>query len=47
MRRMIASDYTAGYAVMANVAQLSKDRMNMHTRLFLHSLSIHPAINPV
>ena len=47
MRQLFASDYTAGYAVMGRVAQLFKDRMNKHTWQFLHSLSIHPAINPV
>jgi CRP/FNR family transcriptional regulator, cyclic AMP receptor protein len=47
MRRLFASDHIAGHAVMARVAQLFKDRMNKHTRQFLHSLSIHPAINPV
>jgi CRP/FNR family transcriptional regulator, cyclic AMP receptor protein len=47
MRQLFASDHTAGYAVMAKVAQLFKDRMNKHTRQFLHSLSIHPAINPI
>ncbi|MCF8114199.1 MAG: Crp/Fnr family transcriptional regulator [Desulfotignum sp.] len=45
MRKLFASDYTAGHAVMARVAHLFKDRMNKHTRQFLHSLSIHPAIN--
>ena len=47
MQQLFASDYTAGYAVMGRVAQLFKDRMNKHTRQFLHSLSIHPAINPM
>jgi CRP/FNR family transcriptional regulator, cyclic AMP receptor protein len=44
MRKLFASDYTTGYAVMTRVAHLFKDRMNKHTRQFLHSLYIHPAM---
>lgn len=47
MHKLFAADPTVGYAVMRRVAQLFKDRMNKHNRQFVHSLSIHPAINPV
>jgi CRP-like cAMP-binding protein len=47
MARLFETDHRIGYAVMRRVAQLFKNRMNKHTGQFLHSLSIHPAINPV
>ncbi len=47
MARLFETDHRIGYAVMRRVAQLFKDRMNRHTGQFIHSLSIHPAINPV
>ena len=47
MRQLFAADPTVGYAVMRRVARLFKDRMNTHTRQFVHSLSVHPAIHPV
>jgi CRP-like cAMP-binding protein len=47
MVKLFETDHRIGYAVMRLVAQLFKDRMNKHTGQFLHSLSIHPAINPV
>jgi CRP-like cAMP-binding protein len=47
MVKLFETDHRIGYAVMRRVAQLFKDRMNKHTGQFLHSLSIHPAINPV
>lgn len=46
MARLFETDHRIGYAVMHRVAQLFKDRMNRHTGQFLHSLSMHPAINP-
>jgi CRP-like cAMP-binding protein len=47
MVKLFEADHRIGYAVMRRVAQLFKDRMNKHTGQFLHSLSIHPAINPI
>lgn len=47
MARLFETDHRIGYAVMRRVAQLFKGRMTKHTGQFLHSLSIHPAINPV
>jgi CRP-like cAMP-binding protein len=47
MARLFETDHRIGYAVMRRVAQLFKDRMTKHTGQFLHSLSMHPAINPV
>jgi CRP-like cAMP-binding protein len=47
MQQLFALDHTVGYAVMQRVARLFKDRMNTHTRQFVHALSVHPAINPV
>jgi len=47
MTRLFETDHRIGYAVMRRVAQLFKNRMNRHTGQFLHSLSVHPAINPV
>lgn len=47
MYKLFEADHRIGYAVMRRVAQLFKDRMNKHTGQFIHSLSIHPAINPM
>ena len=47
MAQLFETDHGIGYAVMCRVAQLFKDRMNKHTGQFVHSLSIHPAINPM
>jgi CRP-like cAMP-binding protein len=47
MRQLFAADPTVGYAVMRRVSRLFKDRMNTHTRQFVHALSVHPAIHPV
>jgi CRP/FNR family transcriptional regulator, cyclic AMP receptor protein len=47
MAKLFETDHRIGYAVMRRVAQLFKDRMNKHTGQFIHSLAIHPAINPV
>jgi CRP-like cAMP-binding protein len=47
MARLFETDHRIGYAVMRRVAQLFKDRMNTHTRQFVHALSVHPAITPL
>ena len=47
MARLFETDRRIGYAVMRRVAQLFKNRMSRHTSQFLHSLSVHPAINPL
>ncbi|MEH0023031.1 MAG: cyclic nucleotide-binding domain-containing protein [Desulfobacter sp.] len=42
--QLFKSDYAAGYQVMQQVVEKFKKRMNRHTRLFMESLSNHPAI---
>lgn len=44
MLTLFEQDYQVGYVVMQKVVELCKSKMNRHTRQFLHSLAIHPAM---
>jgi CRP-like cAMP-binding protein len=44
MLKLFEQDYQVGYVVMQKVVELCKSKMNRHTRQFLHSLAIHPAM---
>ena len=44
MLTLFEQDYQVGYVVMQKVVELCKSKMNKHTRQFLHSLAIHPAM---
>jgi CRP-like cAMP-binding protein len=44
MFKLFEQDYQVGYVVMQKVVELCKSKMNRHTRQFLHSLAIHPAM---
>ncbi len=44
MVQLFEQDYQLGYTMMQEVVLLFKSSMNKHTRQFLHSLAIHPAM---
>jgi len=44
MIQLFEKDNKLGYVLMQRVVELFKSTMNKHTRQFLHSLSIHPAM---
>ena len=44
MIQLFEKDYKLGHILMQQVVELFKSKMNKHTRQFLHSLAIHPAM---
>lgn len=42
--KLFEQDYQVGYVVMQQVVELCKSKMNRHTRQFLQSLAMHPAM---